>query len=75
MPASRLPSGWVPLASTNVRAARYDEDSATLSVVFHSGGEYDYYNVSPQVAAGLFEAASPGRYVKDVLNGFSYSGG
>jgi KTSC domain len=70
---------WQPLASSNVSAARYVASPSgalgILSVRFASGGEYDYYDVPAEVAAALFVANSPGRYVRDVLSGYSYAGG
>jgi hypothetical protein len=80
MPAASPPSKWTALSSSAVSAARWDPGSSpgqatgTLSVLFKSGRAYDYV-VPPDVAAGLFSASSPGRYVRDVLSGFSYAEG
>ena len=54
---------WVPVASTNVAAAKYDDRTQTLFVRFHSGGVYEYNGVSRGVYEGLLSAASAGRYV------------
>jgi len=70
-----LPPEWVPLQSSNVRAAMYDETSRTLSVQFLSGAEYDYYDVPKHVADGLFNSGSPGRYIRTALSGYPYAGG
>ena len=72
MPAASPPSEWTALSSSAVSAARWDADTGTLSVIFKSGRSYDYV-VPPDVAAGLFSSPSPGRYVRDVLSGFSYA--
>jgi hypothetical protein len=79
MPAASPPSEWTGLPSSTVAAARFDpppagQDTGTLSVLFKSGRAYDYV-VPPDVAAGLFSASSPGRYVRDVLSGYPYAGG
>ena len=74
MPDAPLPSDWTELSSSTVAAARWDADAGTLSVIFKSGRSYDYA-VPPDVAAGLFTTPSPGRYVRDVLSGFSYAEG
>ena len=74
MPAASPPSEWTALSSSTVAAARWVASAGTLSVLFKSGRSYDYI-VPPDVAAGLFSASSPGRYVRDVLSGFSYAEG
>jgi hypothetical protein len=74
MPAASPPSEWTGLPSSTVAAARWDAGTGTLSVIFKSGRSYDYV-VPPDVAAGLFSAPSPGRYVRDVLSGYPYDGG
>ena len=74
MPAASPPSEWTGLPSSTVAAARWDAGTGTLSVIFKSGRSYDYV-VPPDVAAGLFSSPSPGRYVRDVLSGFSYAEG
>ena len=74
MPAASPPSEWTALSSSTVAAARWVASAGTLSVLFKSGRSYDYA-VPPDVAAGLFSAPSPGRYVRDVLSGYPYDGG
>jgi hypothetical protein len=79
MPDAPPPSDWTALSSSTVAAARFDppeagQSTGTLSVIFKSGRAYDYV-VPPDVAAGLFSSPSPGRYVRDVLSGFSYAEG
>jgi len=61
---------WVPVNSSNLEAVAYDADSQTLTVRFLKGGrEYSYVGVSPEVAKGLVQAESPGRYFRDYIRG------
>lgn len=50
------------LQSSNLRAAAYDEWTATLTIEFHSGAVYEYSSVPPEVYDGLLAAESPGRF-------------
>ena len=52
----------VALQSSNLRAASYDEWSATLTIEFHLRAAYEYLDVPPQVYDGLVAAESPGRF-------------
>jgi hypothetical protein len=47
--------------SSDLRAVDYDW-SGTLTIEFHSGGVYEYYNVPHSEYAGLMRASSHGRY-------------
>lgn len=60
---------WVPVASSNIDAVMYDEDSRTLSVRFRSGSVYSYADVDPQVADELVKAESPGRFFNQNIKG------
>jgi hypothetical protein len=42
----------IPIQSSNVQAAGYDADTGVMTVLFDSGGLYEYYDVP----AGLWEA-------------------
>lgn len=42
----------IPIQSSNVQAAGYDVSTGTMTVLFDSGGLYEYY----EVPAGLWEA-------------------
>ena len=42
----------IPIQSSNVQAAGYDADTGVMTVLFDSGGLYEYY----EVPAGLWEA-------------------
>jgi hypothetical protein len=60
---------WTPLASSNLSAMRYDEQSRTLQIRFQSGRSYDYQDVPADVADGLKQADSPGRYFLNSIKG------
>lgn len=51
----------IPVASSNLAAVGYDEQSATLYIQFHSG-RYMYFDVPVQVFQGLLSAPSKGKY-------------
>lgn len=53
------------LRSNMLYAAGYDAERRVLDVVFKSGGVYRYYDVPPQIYAGLLKAPSVGRYMWD----------
>lgn len=58
-----------PLASTNLAAASYDEENRVLRIRFRDLGEYEYDNVPKDVAEGLFQAGSAGRYFASNIKG------
>lgn len=60
---------WQPLASSNLAAYRYDPDTQTLSIRFRSGRSYDYLSVPQDIAEGLAQADSPGRYFTGSIKG------
>ena len=65
---------WVPGNSSNLDAVMYDPDSRVLSIRFQNGAEYQYNNVEPEVARGLTQAASPGRFFDRNIRGhYDYS--
>jgi len=49
-----------PVASVNIRAIGYDHDSQRLVVQFHSGRQYAYADVPPEVHEAFLEAKSMG---------------
>lgn len=55
-------TAWVPVASTSLRAVRYDADRRVLEVEFTGGSRYRYEGVSPDLYAGLLQAESLGAY-------------
>lgn len=60
---------WTPLASSNLNAMRYDEESRLLQIRFHSGRTYAYKDVAADVADGLRQASSPGQYFNSSIKG------
>ena len=58
--------------SSNLAAIDYDW-SGTLTIEFHSGGVYEYYNVPHSEYAGLMNASSHGEYFHAHIKGhYSY---
>lgn len=60
MPIALTP---LPNASSTIDAAGYEVGSRTLAVRFKSGEVYHYRGVEPEVASGLVDADSAGRYL------------
>lgn len=60
---------WTPLTSSNLSAMRYDAETRTLQIRFQSGRTYDYQDVSADVADGLAQADSPGKYFNSSIKG------
>lgn len=60
---------WTPLASSNLSAMRYDAQTRALQIRFHSGRSYDYKDVPADVADGLAQADSPGKYFNSSIKG------
>ena len=62
----------VPLNSTSISSAGYDEASETLAIEFNSGKTYYYSEVPETVFEELKSAESPGKFfstqIKDVYN-------
>lgn len=52
----------LPLESSNLESAGYDDDTATLEVAFKNGSVYQYFDVPRHVFDGLMAADSPGGY-------------
>jgi len=56
-------SAWKPVASTCLRAVRYDKERDRLDLEFRkSGKRYSAAGVSGQRARALLQADSPGAY-------------
>lgn len=60
----------VPLQSSNIAAAGYDEETRELTVQFASGSTYTYRDVGKDAFDGLVEAPSAGRYFATHIKGF-----
>ena len=52
----------VPVESTNLAAAGYDEESNELFILFRTGQKYSYSGVKRQVYLDLLDAESAGEY-------------
>ena len=52
----------VPITSSNIAAAGYDDDTRTLRIEFSNGATYEYSGVSRDYFDGLLAANSPGAY-------------
>jgi hypothetical protein len=57
------------IKSSAILAASYDETSQELEITFSGGRTFTLYNVPPDVAHGLRDAPSAGRYFHDHLKG------
>lgn len=60
---------WTPLVSSNLSAMRYDEQTHLLQIRFQSGKTYDYKDVPADVADGLKQADSAGKYFNSSIKG------
>ena len=58
--------------SSNLVAVDYDSWQGTLTIEFHGGRVYEFYQVPAAVAQGLLAADSHGRYFHEYIKG-SYS--
>lgn len=61
----------VPINSSNIEAVDYDEQQHILTIVFHRGSTYLYYDVPKKVYVELLEAPSQGTYHKNNIK-YSY---
>jgi hypothetical protein len=68
MPFS-LPTGWVSLQSSNIRAVQYEPKTHALNVEFHSRSVYVYSGVPETIFQGLLRAYSAGRYYNQWIKG------
>lgn len=55
--------------SSSIASWGYDEASKTLAIVFTSGRRFEYPGVAPNVALGLADADSAGRYYNENIRG------
>lgn len=63
-----------PFESSNLRSARYDEDTQVLELTFLNGGTYEYYDLPVPVAEGFERAESKGGYLAAHIKGhYRYS--
>jgi len=52
----------IAVESTDLSAIEFDDWSGMLTIEFHSGGVYEYFNVPRSEYLGLLNASSHGRY-------------
>jgi hypothetical protein len=65
---------FAPFTSSNVAAARYDNEQLLLEVEFHNGGRYHYFDVPEQVARSFEQADSKGKFLAASIKGhYRYS--
>jgi hypothetical protein len=64
-----------PVSSTSLAMVGFDPETLTLSVSFHNGTEYHYYNVPQEVFEGIRAATSPGKFLDANIKkaGYSYA--
>jgi hypothetical protein len=58
-----------PLQSSMLAGMEYDPATKTLTVTFRSGREYTYEGIDEDIAKGLAESPSPGKYFNDKIKG------
>lgn len=62
-------------ASSNIESFSFDPETDTLTVLFRSGDEYDYFNVPPAVYRSFQSAGSAGSFFARSIKGrYSYDG-
>lgn len=59
----------IQVASSNIAAIGYDEDSATLQIEFHNGGTYQYFEVPQREFDSLQQSDSVGKYLAAHIKG------
>lgn len=64
----------VPMPSSNIASAGYDEPSQTLEVEFVNGTVYQYFNVESAVYEQFLQAPSKGVFLNTYLrNAYPFS--
>lgn len=62
------------LASTNLKSCSYVESTKTLTIEFHSGAVYEYYDVPRHVYRALYEGDDAYGYFDANIKGvYSYN--
>ena len=59
----------VPVSSSNINSVRYEDETQTLEIEFHSGHVYQYFDVPKAIYDGLLSAASVGKYFHSQIKG------
>ena len=68
-PAPQSEFVWHDADSSMISAFAYDEEKQILEVAFNRTGVYTYYDVPPDVVAGLHRASSKGSYMRNMIIG------
>jgi hypothetical protein len=64
----------IQVASSNIAAIGYDEDSSTLQVEFNNGTVYQYFDIPEHLFEGLRDSDSVGGYLAAQIKGnYRYS--
>jgi uncharacterized protein YuzE len=58
---------WYDADSSMISAFGYDEAEQILDIAFHNTGVYRYFDVPPEVFAGLQDASSKGSYIRSMI--------
>lgn len=67
---------WEDVDSSMISAFKYDPSQQILSVIFHSNGIYQYFNVPKDIVDGLRKADSKGRYMRyAIIDMYDYQKG
>jgi len=62
------------VASSNIAAIGYDEQTETLEIEFLNGSVYQYYNVPPNMREQLMQTGSKGQFLNIYIkNAYPYS--
>jgi hypothetical protein len=59
----------VPVSSSEIASIGHDPKTLTLEVEFHSGGVYQYFDVSSKVHQALMSAESHGKFLNAHIKG------
>lgn len=57
-------------SSSNIQILRYNSDTSTLEVTFHSGGVYQYFDLPLHVWNNFKTAESKGSFLNKYIKGY-----
>jgi hypothetical protein len=64
---------FVPMQSSNVKGARYDDEEQILEVMFKGGATYRYYGVGADVWDEFLGASSKGQFIwQNIRDNYDY---
>jgi hypothetical protein len=64
-----MPTSSMKVTSSNISDISYDEKSRTMSITFHDGATYNYFDVPIGVYDRLLTAGSKGSYFAQYIKG------